>query len=290
MEKGNEQIVLEIKTLKLPNAEYEKHVTLYRDTGAGCRGCILYFHGGGLLYGRREDLPEGHINTLTRAGYLLAAFDYPLAPAARIDRILADVCASISGFQQLKPGWDRLPLFLWGRSAGAYLCLLAAAKGNLPVPNGILSYYGYGLLCDGWFTAPSAYYRRLPAVPATCLDRLPEVCHGDGSLDTHYSAYVYARQTGCWMDLIYEGKPKLFYLNHTLRVCDSLPCPLFCAHSTHDPDVPYEEFLALSERFHPQRFIVPGDTHDFDRDAGSPFTAQLLEATVDFLTKHTSSG
>lgn len=62
MEKGNEQIVLEIKTLKLPNAEYEKHVTLYRDTGAGCRGCILYFHGGGLLYGRREDLPEGHIN------------------------------------------------------------------------------------------------------------------------------------------------------------------------------------------------------------------------------------
>ena len=72
-------------------------------------------------------------------------------------------------------------------------------------------------------------------------------------------------------------------MDYTLRTCISLPCPLFCAHSTNDPDVPYAEYLELCSRFNPRQFIAAGSTHDFDRDEKNPFTQRLLEESLAFL-------
>lgn len=274
------------KELKLDEKLYPKYATIYTDSQAHTQACLLYFHGGGLLYGQREDLPALHLDMLTRAGYAIVCYDYPLAPAAKLEKILADVCASINHYITFSEKYctKNLPYFLWGRSAGAYLCLLAAAHGELShAPSGIISYYGYGFLCDHWFQAPSAYYQTLPHVGENCLAQLGGEIYTKGSLDTHYSVYVYARQTGAWRSLIYEGRDKFFYLDYTLRTCTCLPCPLFCTHSTGDTDVPYEEFIALCDKFHPQQLIVPSSEHDFDRDESSPFTQQLLGATLEFL-------
>lgn len=240
-----------------------------------------------------------HLETLTEAGYCIIAFDYPLAPAAKLDLILEDVCASILHYIEnlslyieipesetgaADTSGTCLPFFLWGRSAGAYLCLLAAASGKITKnPSGILSYYGYGFLCDGWFMTPSSYYCTLPAVNETALSAVPPEIHADGDLNTHYSVYVYARQKGNWTDLIYSGRQKFFYLDYTLRTCEKMPCPLFCAHSTGDTDVPYSEFLELCGRYRAQRFVASHNMHDFDRDEKNPVTARLLEATLKFL-------
>lgn len=278
--------MLEQKNIKLADTPYQKYATIYTDRNIPLKACILYFHGGGLLYGQREDLPSWHLTALTQAGYAVIAFDYPLAPAARIDTILKDVTASIAHYAR-QPAFytgQELPYFLWGRSAGAYLCLLSCAKGNLPVaPRGILSYYGYGFLCDNWFKTPSEHYRTLPAVDVSSLKGLSDSLHAKGALDTHYSIYVYARQTGTWMSLLYEGREKYFYLDYTLRACNVLPCPLFCAHSMNDTDVPYEEFLELTKRYSPRQFIVPGNVHDFDRYESNPSTKKLIKATIQFL-------
>lgn len=263
--------------------------TIYRED-APVKACILYFHGGGLLYGSREDLPDRHIRTLTGAGYAIIAFDYPLAPAARIDVIKEDICASVRHYLETPSFYlpeldnDPLPYYMWGRSAGAYLCLLAAAFGKLPVrPAGILSYYGYGFLSDNWFNVPSRYYLTLPRVPESCLDALPDGIHADGGLETHYSVYVYARQTGLWKNLFYEGREKFFYLEDSLRTCAQMPCPLFCAHSMNDTDVPYSEFLELCAKYNAKRFISTKKVHDFDRMEDDPDTIRLLEATCQFL-------
>ena len=114
---------------------------------------------------------------------------------------------------------------------------------------------------------------------------ISEGIHADGDLDTHYSVYVYARQQGNWIDLFYEGREKFFYLDYTLRACDKLPCPLFCAHSTGDTDVPFSEFTELSNKYHAKRFIVSGTEHDFDRDTENPFTQKVLDETVAFIEK-----
>ena len=271
---------------KISEAFYEKYLTIYRDDDVEPKACILYFHGGGLLYGLRTDLPDGHIKRLTQAGYVIVAFDYPLAPAVKLDKILEDVCDSINYYLdgRIASLDNSLPHVLWGRSSGAYLCLLAAVSEKLKrIPAAVLSYYGYGFLCDGWFDNPTLYYCSLPRVDASCLDSIDGAIHANGVLDTHYRIYVYARQTGAWRDLIYEGRMKFFYLNYSLRLCDKYPCPLFCAHSINDPDVPYKEFLELCNRYSPKRYIASCSQHDFDREEDSLYTRTVLESTVQFL-------
>lgn len=280
--------MLEQYKLLLSETPYLKHATIYCDPKIRQTACILYFHGGGLLYGSRDDLPQPHLQILTKAGYTIIAFDYPLAPAARISMILEDVIDSVNDYIKRPQAYtkERLPYFLWGRSAGAYLCLIAASGNRLlKPPNGIISYYGYGFVSDGWFDSPTSYYCSFPPVDKSCLKSLPSEIHGSGSLDTHYSAYVYARQTGLWRSLFYQGREKDFFLQYSLRACQQLPCPLFCAHSTSDPDVPYAEFLELCKKYQPKRFVVSGIIHDFDRQPDHPDTVRLLESTLCFIKK-----
>lgn len=268
-----------------------KQATIYTDDETAPKAAILYFHGGGLLYGRREDLPSKHLEKFTTSGYAVIAFDYPLAPAAHLEEIMNDVVSSINDYAQNGVSYigAQLPYFLLGRSSGAYLILIAGAKYSLhTTPAGILSYYGYGFLCDQWYDTPSKFYKKLPALPESCLDLPPKEIHTVGPLDTHYSVYVYARQTGRWKELIYEGREKFFLLNYSLRVDAKLPCPLFAAHCTGDTDVPYAEFVELCNLFRPKRFITPQKMHDFDRQEDHPDTEKLLNQSIEFMNSKLS--
>ena len=82
--------MLETTTIQLQSEPFEKNAVIYQDTSIPAKAAILYFHGGGLLYGDREDLPELHKELFTSAGYVIISFDYPLAPAVKIDDILSD--------------------------------------------------------------------------------------------------------------------------------------------------------------------------------------------------------
>lgn len=266
-----------------------KQSTVYFDSDVEPKACILYLHGGGLVYGSRNDLPLLHLQTLTDNGYAIVAFDYPLAPPAALDAILEDVIASINSYIEnplyyVKPA---LPFYLWGRSAGSYLALLAAASGKLKeTPAGILSYYGYGFLTDGWLDVPSPHYRQFPPVSASLTDVLAASPRTVTSLEDGFSLYVYGRQTGTWPGLFYHDPVKYLYQQFSLRNCDSLGCPLFCAHSINDTDIPFSEFLALSQRFTATRFIATETVHDFDRIESGTTTKKLLKATVEFLDSH----
>ena len=260
------------------------NATIYTKEDIPQKAVILYFHGGGLVYGSREDLPDFHIQTLTNAGFTIIAFDYPLAPESKIDIILSDVINSIENYISNSYIYNNLPYFLWGRSAGAYLCLLAASKKLSKAPNGILSYYGYGFLTRDWFEKPNSYYNTLPKVNESCLNICKDNIRTSGSLDSRYSIYVYARQTGNWKTLFYEGREKFFFLDYSLALCDKLPCPVFFTHSINDNDVSYNEFKELSARFKGTTYIVSEPIHDFDRNTDSNTTKILLKKTIEFLT------
>ena len=272
-----------LTTINLTNS------TIYFDSDQIPKAFILYFHGGGLVYGDRNDLPSLHLETFTGNGYIIVAFDYPLAPPATVDLILNDVIDSINThIIQLPHGFDAsLPFYLWGRSAGAYLILLAAASGKLrKLPAGILSYYGYGFLTDGWLDVPSPYYRQLPPVSDHLAETFCGAPRTATSLEEGFSLYVYGRQTGTWPNLFFSKPVKHLYQDFSLRHCTSLNSPLFCAHSMGDTDVPFAEFLALSQKFSASRFIATGTTHDFDRITTDPGTKRLLRATLNFLNAH----
>lgn len=270
--------------LKTGKGSDGRNFILYYSDEIDPKALLVYIHGGGLLYGTPEDLPKMHVEKFTSSGYAILAIDYPLAPQAKIDAILEDIVDSINKSFKAADLADSLPLFVWGRSAGAYLALLSSVNDKLTVKlNGIISYYGYGFLNDGWYDAPSAFYSHLPAVPAEMAKTDRKEAIYSGALDEYYRTYVYTRQTGKWKDLIYEGRDKFFFLYYTLRTVDSLPTPLFAAHSTGDTDVPYSEFISLCNKYKPEKFIVSIHAHDFDRNTDDPATKDLLSKTSDFI-------
>ena len=63
----------------LDNAAWIKQATIYKETTVTTKAKIFYFHGGGLLYGFRKDLPEEHIS---------------VAPATDLEQIVPDICDS----------------------------------------------------------------------------------------------------------------------------------------------------------------------------------------------------
>ena len=96
--------------------------TLYRDSEVPARAVLLYFHGGGLLFGTRRDLPDFQKAAFLSAGYPILAFDYPLAPAAHLPEILASAAESIRKY----------PHGLWASLSA--LRALGSLRGRLSLP------------------------------------------------------------------------------------------------------------------------------------------------------------
>jgi acetyl esterase/lipase len=275
-------------TVSLPSDSYDKKANIYINPDVSTKAVIFYLHGGGLLYGMRDDLPSTHIDAFTNAGYPVIALDYPLAPLADIEMILSDITASVDLYLDggIESFDGKSPYFMFGRSAGAYLAIMSALRIELSaLPSGVVSYYGYGFLTDFWYNSPAPFYTALPAVPENIFDSLPSELHAEGPIESHYAAYVYGRQSGKWLSLFFKDREKFFYADYSLRSVYDYPVPLFTAHSSNDPDVPFSEYMSLSERYDPVRFVASANQHDFDSDESSQATASLLERTIAFLDR-----
>ncbi len=264
--------------------EFGQKPTIYESKADILKGNILYFHGGGLIFGTKDDLPLYHINEITKAGYNIIAFDYPLAPESNFNQIIDYIIKSINIYTENL----NEPYFLWGRSAGAYLSLLVANSKELKVmPKAIISYYGYGLLVPHWFNKPSAYYTKYPMVEKKIAENLiqNEVILS-APPNPRFLLYLYARQSGAWMKLIWgEDDENKFLEKYSLRNVDfSHYPPVLLAHSKEDNDVPYEESEILSQKIKNSTFIpIDAKVHDFDRDDKSRNTKILVGKTIEFL-------
>lgn len=269
----------------------ELRCTVHRQACAKPRAALLYFHGGGLLYGSRDDLPQETPAKLGEQGYAVITFDYPLAPYAKLEEMLQTVENAVTWYlsrRQTLFGTD-CPYFLWGRSAGAYLCLMAQARMPQNRAQGVLSYYGYGFLTDTWYKTPAPYYLRFPQVDAEVVENSAAPC-ATRPPEEGYALYVHARQSGDWWRLFFPGKEKELLAAYSLRLMANPKTypPLFLAHSFHDPDVPYTEAKELQGLFSGSLFSVSSQSHDFDRNPTDPAAQKLLHATLSFLDKHTA--
>lgn len=257
--------------------------------GAGVRAAIMYLHGGGLIYGSRDDLPEEYIKLLTGAGYSIYAYDYPLAPEADLSMIHDYVFRQWEDFMTRLKEEGTEKYFLFGRSAGAYLALILAkritAKQPDRLPLGILDFYGYFDLSDDFVSVPSPYYSKFPQVPeAICSKhRFSGELVLTGPLEQRYAIYVYARQKGAWGRLL--GGDRLNDPSFSLNEEDirRLP-PLFITASTDDNDVPYRVSRRLS-RLAPEAKFVPVYylEHDFDRNTQRPEGKNVYMECVEWM-------
>lgn len=262
-------------------------ISHYTDPEIASQQSILYFHGGGLIYGERNDLPEEYIQVFTRAGYDFITMDYPLAPESNLDEILKVCVEQVVWFQN--KGIEVLDLehsdfILFGRSAGAYIALWVAHHLDNK-PKGIISLYGYYKLTDASFTVPSQHYLQFARVSESAARALtkeePAVSF---KRNQRYPIYLYARQTGNWMGILTDGDrdmAKEFSL--TQENLTELP-PTFLAHAEHDPDVPSRQSKMMAQH-------IPAATlktfnleeHDFDRTHPDSYGASLYDDILAWL-------
>jgi acetyl esterase/lipase len=249
-------------TIMHPDLSVDRHAVLY------------YLHGGGLLFGTRDDLPDCYSSAILKKGFTLVATDYPLAPQASIGEIL-DIVEKT--YHTANKSFPESRTFLCGRSAGAYLCLMLARKLKLQgvPPIGIMDFYGYCNLTSEMRSAlfqPSIFYRRLYALlkPAVAhkLSGTSLICNAP--LEQRFGLYVYARQTGTWGSLIGISQDNVGSFSLDDKAQGELP-PLFITASRDDQDVPFQnsEKLAQNARSAETYFIDNGG-HDFDRDTTHP--------------------
>ena len=64
---------------------------VYRSREQGPRPVVVWIHGGALIFGSRSMLPADELHVFLKAGYVVVAIDYRLAPETKLPEILNDV-------------------------------------------------------------------------------------------------------------------------------------------------------------------------------------------------------
>lgn len=263
---------------------FDLHVDVI--TPAADKTCvwIFYLHGGGMLYGVRDDLPNMYVDMLEDAGCTLWCPDYPLAPETALGEISETIDALWECFCAEARAAGAVKLFAFGRSVGAYLVLalakrLRSTKGR--IPNGIASFYGYYDLEDPFFTEPSKYYRSYPTVDekvARAFVRMAPPVYEP--ITARFALYVYARQTGEWKRLLGVNMDEVRALSLSDEDISQLPS-LFLAASTGDEDVPYACSKRLEQKASDAHLMtVYYREHDFDRDTSCRVGADVYREMI----------
>lgn len=272
----------DIKMFSFQNIDLQ--ATFYQPKHIELKTIILYFHGGGLIFGYRKDLPNRYIDLLTSSGIGVVAVDYPLAPETKMPVILNTTFKIMKWFvDDFLASTNQDSYFIMGRSAGAFLALSNGLYANqLSIhPLGIVSLYGYFNLSDASFSVPNRHYLKYPKVDEKIVTSLIHEEPFLGTTDPNrYLIYLAAQQKGKWLDLLFSSPDQKQKLSIQKDEIASLPY-LFIAAASGDPDVPVRQSRQLAN-LHPEATLClfEVDEHDFDRVYESTIGLELYNKLV----------
>jgi len=219
--------------------------------------CMIWIHGGGLIFGSRIKSPrEPFLRALLAKGFVVLSIDHRLAPETKLPSIVDDVQSVWRWVlaQRSTLGVDISRIAVAGGSSGAYLSLISGYSLS-PKPRALASFWGFGDITAPWEAEPSAFYRQMPLVSKEEAHRsvgnLP-VSEPPGDVDRGYF-YLYCRQQGRWLievtghDL--REEPGWFDPYCPIHNIVANYPPTVLVHGTLDTDVPHEESNNLALRF-----------------------------------------
>lgn len=255
---------------------------------------VIYIHGGGLIWGTREEISEEMIKFYTNNGFSLFSIDYRLAPETKLPEILRDIEAAILWIQLEGPkqfSIDPEKIAVVGSSAGGFLALTTGTFTHKP--RAIVSFYGYGDLVGGWATSPSKYYCQKDIVSKELAYKLiTDKILTEASVEERFLFYVYARQNGVWIEEItgvnpLNNKEALYQFCPNRNVTKEFP-PTLLLHGTKDTDVPYEQSVfmraaIIKQSVEAKLITIPNGEHVFDKNFQDPIVQNALKQVIDFL-------
>ncbi|GGA65972.1 alpha/beta hydrolase [Ornithinibacillus halotolerans] len=258
---------------------------------------IIYIHGGGLIWGSREDMREEQINFFNSSGYHVFTIDYRLAPETKIDGIKEDVEDAINwlktkGSETFQINVNKIVVM--GSSAGGYLALLTGLMNHKP--DAIVSLYGYGDITGSWYTRPSSFFLQKPNVPKQLAYQLVQPKPlSVGPIQRRYAIYLYCRQQGAWLDEA-TGMNPITQLDKIKTYCpyyqlDHTYPPTMLLHGNKDTDVPYEESVKMNEKLTEHQVIhdfitMDNADHVFDEHWDDPNVKQAFQRIIEFIDEH----
>lgn len=279
----------------------KKTVTYKKDTNFEIKGdfypcsrkfspVIVYIHGGGLVWGSREDMKTEQINLYLDAGFNVFSIDYRLAPETKLPQIQADIEDALAwlkndGIKEFDYNPDKIAVI--GSSAGGYLALLTGTFTKKP--QAIVSLYGYGDITGDWAVKPSPHYQRMTTVPKELANMLvSDKIITVGPIERRYAIYMYGRQSGAWTwEISGLAKEELFPYCPVKNVSAEFP-PTLLLHGTMDEDVPYDQSVKMLEAINNagaegRLFTVPNGKHVFDEDWQNPLVQKAFDEVITFL-------
>lgn len=256
---------------------------------------IIYIHGGGLVWGTKEDILKEQVALYNNAGYHVFSIDYRLAPEAKLPEIVADIEDALHWVKNQELfSFDRNRIGVIGGSAGAYLAL---TSGTLKVkPNAIVSFYGYGNILNDWYLEPSPHYSKTTMVPEMLAKQLIQPKQiSSAPIEKRYAIYIFCRQQGKWLDYVTDtasglNKDQLKEFCPIEKVDETYP-PTLLLHGDSDEDVPYEESVqfakVLQENHVPHQLItIKNGKHVFDNNMSHPQVKEAFENVLSFIKKY----
>jgi acetyl esterase/lipase len=273
---------------------------VFRDADRDDQPMVVFIHGGALINGHREWIPEWLVRAAGDDGYTLVALDYRLAPQTKLPEIVEDV---IDAFRWLRDDGGRpfradpKRVAVVGESAGGYLTLVTGFLVD-PRPSALVSFWGYGDLIGDWYSRPSNHpchhgthltrdeaYQQVAGPPiADERDRV-----GDGG-----AFYQFCRQQGTWPTAVSGWDPErdadAFRMFMPLANVSSDYPPTLLVHGDRDTDVPVEQSELMAAEFarygvEHRLLSVAGGEHGLEDVAPSEVDAVEREAAA-FLKDH----
>lgn len=270
--------------------------TLY-ETEAAEAPLLMYIHGGGLVWGTKNDIDQRQVELYTNAGFNVFSIDYRLAPESKLPDIIRDVQNAIEWLVQHgqeHADFDPGKIAVIGSSAGGYLALMT---GTLKTrPQAIISFYGYGDITGDWYLKPSPHFSKMTNVPEVLAQQLiGNEPISASPIEKRYAIYLYCRQQGKWIDYVTgvssEGDLTPLHKYCPLRLIDRQFPPTLLLHGDDDEDVPYEESVnmkqALSDAGVMSKLItIEGGKHTFDENMEDSQVIDAFNNVIQFLNEH----
>ncbi|WP_303447508.1 alpha/beta hydrolase [Oceanobacillus profundus] len=267
----------------------------FYSTEASNAPLLVYIHGGGLIWGSRDELSEEQINLYNNAGFNICSIDYRLAPESKLPDIISDIQDALrwlkdEGVNTFNFDPDKIGVI--GSSGGGYLALLT---GIFEVkPKAIVSFYGYGNITGDWYTKPSPYFTKMAKVPEALPKMLiqPSIL-SEAPIEKRYGIYLYCRQQGVWNDYVIgrnQTKAELTKYCPIDNIHSDYPATLLL-HGDKDDDVPHEESVNMSRALEDagitnKLITIPNGKHQFDKEMNDPNVKDAFHQVIQFLKEN----
>ncbi|MFC7681807.1 alpha/beta hydrolase [Paenibacillus sp. GCM10028914] len=280
------------------NDQYSIKADLY-ETSCTNAPVVVYIHGGGLLWGDRGELTEEMTHLYTSNGFTLFSIDYRLAPKSTLSDILEDIQDGLQWLVQEGPkqfSIDTKRIAVVGSSAGGFLALCSGTFAYKP--RAIVSFYGYGDITAPWALEPSTFYCQKDMISKEIANSIvSDQIVTNASVEERFLLYLYARQSGNWIQTVTGLDPllhkeELTKFSPIFNVTKDYP-PTLLLHGTSDVDVPYEQSVfmraaLLKEGITTKLITIPNGEHVFEKDFHNPTVQKALHQVIEFLKTHLS--